>query len=277
MDCLDIGEADLVRALIRWGKFQLQKDGDDPNDGQKLRGKILPGLHLIRFVAVNHVEFLQLCFEGLEEILSLEERYSIMKFITTEDWKQMPAHIAPAQLAPRRTPHFSFQPTNPLSHSGNGRSYIQFITFKLNKNAMLVGLAVKGSLSFLKNVRISLAVTKNLDSGRRPVLGLSQGEFSREGTEFFRATPNIDLLANTSYILTFSCASPPTCLFNHNYQKSITSDWLTPTIGTATNYVKLQQLVFKQSPWSLKSWLHTFLLRCLSEVKMQFTMTTRRD
>jgi len=143
---------------------------------------------------------------------------------------------------------------------------------------MLVGLAVKGSLSFLKNVRISLAVTKNLDSGRRPVLGLSQGQFSREGTEFFRATPNIDLLANTSYILTFSCASPSTCLFNHNnYQKSITSDWLTPTIGTAANYVNLQQLVFKQSPWSLKSWLHTFLQRCLYEVKMQFTLMTRRD
>jgi hypothetical protein len=279
IDCLDVGEAALVSALIRWGKFQLQKDGDDPNDGQKLRDKILPGLHLIRFAAVSHIEFAQLCLDGLEEVLSLEERYSIMKFIATKDWKQLPAQITPAKLAQRQTPHVAFHmKPNPLSHNGNGKSSCNQFTFLLDKNAMLVGLTVKGPHSSLKNLGISLAASKTI-GGRRPILGFSQGKFSREGNEFFRVTPNIDLHANTSYTLTFSGASPSTCLFSyHNYRKPITSDWLTLTISTPTNNIKLQQLFFKRSPtWTFKSWLHKILQRFFSQVKMQFSAMTRRS
>jgi hypothetical protein len=260
IDCLDVGESALVRALIRWGKFQLQKDGDDPNDGQKLRIKILPGLHLIRFSAVSHIEFAQLCLEGLDEVLSRDEELSIMKFIATEDWKQMPPQITPAQLAPRRTPHLAFLlKPNPLSHSEYGPSCNQF-TFQLDKTATLVGLAVKGSHSFLKNLSISLAAAKTSD-GRQLLLVQSRGDFSREGNEFFRVTPNVDLYPNTLYILTFSGASPSTCLFSYNnYLKPITSDWLTLTIGTAKNDVNLQQLVFKHPPaWTFRSWLQKVL------------------
>jgi hypothetical protein len=81
MNCLGIEEADLVRALLRWARFQLQKDGDNPNDCQKLRDKILPGLHLIRFSAVSHVQFTRVCLDGLEEVLSGDEKHSIMMFI----------------------------------------------------------------------------------------------------------------------------------------------------------------------------------------------------
>jgi hypothetical protein len=81
MNCLGIEEADLVRALLRWARFQLQKDGDNPNDCQKLRDKILPGLHLIRFSAVSHVQFARVCLDGLEEVLSGDEKHSIMMFI----------------------------------------------------------------------------------------------------------------------------------------------------------------------------------------------------
>jgi BTB And C-terminal Kelch len=42
MEGLNIKEADLVRALIRWGKFQLEQQDRD-NVNENLRSKILPG------------------------------------------------------------------------------------------------------------------------------------------------------------------------------------------------------------------------------------------
>jgi len=275
MDCLDVGEAALVRALLRWGKFQLQKDGDDPNDGQKLRTKILPGLHLIRFAAMSPVEFIQLCSDGLGDVLIGDEKFSIITVIDTEDLQQMPVQIAPVQLAMRQIPHtvFALQ-SNALPQSGIRSNEF---AFELDKNATMVGLAVKGSNLFLKNLSISLAVTRT--DGRRRILGFSQGTFAQEGNEFFRVTPNVDLDANTLYTLTFSGASPSTCLFSyHNYRKPITSDWLTLTISTPTNNIKLQQLFFKRSPtWTFKSWLHKILQRFFSQVKMQFSAMTRRS
>jgi len=273
MDCLDVGEAALVRALLRWGKFQLQKDGDDPNDGQKLRTKILPGLHLIRFAAMSPVEFIQLCSDGLGDVLIGDEKFSIITVIDTEDLQQMPVQIAPVQLAMRQIPHtvFALQ-SNALLQSGIRSNEF---AFELDKNATMVGLAVKGSNLFLKNLSISLAVTRT--DGRRRIHGFSQGTFAQEGNEFFRVTPNVDLDANTLYTLTFSGASPSTCTYSYpNYRKPVTNDWLTLTIGTARNDVNLQQIVFKQTPWNLKSWPYRLFRRCFDEVKIQLTLLFRR-
>jgi len=95
MDCLDINEADLVRALIRWGKFQTQQSGDDAVEN--LRNKILPGLQKIRFGSFTQLEVAQLCEEELGEVLTAEEKYSILKSSVKGDWKMMPPGLSPPQ------------------------------------------------------------------------------------------------------------------------------------------------------------------------------------
>ena len=106
MDCLVIEEADLVRALIKWGKYQLQKDSDDPTDGLKLRTKIWPALKLVKFASLTCKEFAQLCLEELGEVLHVEERHSILMAIVTGQWKLMPREFAatPRKHQPRRVP-----------------------------------------------------------------------------------------------------------------------------------------------------------------------------
>jgi hypothetical protein len=247
MDFLDIEEADLVRALIRWGKFQLQKDGDDPNDGQKLRIKILPGLHLIRFSAVSHVEFVQLCLDGLEEVLSGDEKHSIMMFIVTKDWKQMPAQIAPTKLAPRQKPYIVFH-LKPYPF-GN-YNHILTMTFQVDKKATLAGVVVEGPPSFLENLSINLAAGHHRHVCGRT--GRGWGDFFNASSltcalgskDFFKITPEVELSANTRYSLTFSGASSPTCSFSFpNCQE--TTDGLTLTIFTPTISVNLQKIMFR--------------------------------
>jgi hypothetical protein len=241
MDCLDIEEAALVRALIRWGKVQLQKDGDDPNDGQKLRLKILPGLHLIRFSAVSHLEFAQLCLDSLEEVLSGDEKHSIMMFIVTKDWKQMPAQIAPTKLTPREKPFivFHLKPTS-VQHTAGYRNYYNLLTltFQVDKKATLAGLTVEGPSSYLADLRINLQFRD---------AGISFGNFSLEGKGFFKINPEVELTANAWYNLTFSGESSPTCSFSfpNCNAEPITSDGLALTIGTPTINVNLQKIMFK--------------------------------
>jgi hypothetical protein len=56
MEYMDVQELDLIKALLRWAKFQVQCDGDDPKDAQKLRVKLLPGFKHIRFSVLNKME-----------------------------------------------------------------------------------------------------------------------------------------------------------------------------------------------------------------------------
>jgi hypothetical protein len=244
MECLAIEEADLVRALIRWGKFQLQKDGDDPKDGQKLRIKILPGLHLIRFSAVSHVEFAQLCLDGLEEVLSGDEKHSIMMFIVTKDWKQMPAQIAPTKLTPREKPFIVFH-LKPTSLSGLHTGYRNYnklltLTFQVDKKATLAGLTVEGPPSYLEGLKI------NLQAGGGAGI-ISTGIFSLESKGFFKITPELVLAANAWYNLTFSGESSPTCSFSfpNCNAEPITSNGLALSICTSTIDVNLQKIMFR--------------------------------
>jgi hypothetical protein len=246
---LDIEEAALVRALIRWGKFQLQEDGDDPNDGQKLRGKILPGIHLIRFAAVSHFEFVQLCLDGLEEVLSGDEKHSIMMFIVTNDWKHMLKQIAPTKLAPRQKPYtvFHLKTKSPALQKQSGSTITNFenyskvttstLSFQLDKNATFAGLAVEGPPSFLKNLSINLQGSQ---------AGISKGIFSLVGKEFFKINSEVELTGNTWYNLVFASTSPPTCTFSiPNYYRPFTSDGLSLKICTPTISVNLQKIMFR--------------------------------
>ena len=92
MECLDIKEADLVRALIRWGKFQLEQQDGDTLD-ENLRSKILPGLRKIRFDSLTHEEVAQLCTEDFGKVLKADEKCSLFVAIIKGNWEMMPTDV----------------------------------------------------------------------------------------------------------------------------------------------------------------------------------------
>jgi hypothetical protein len=119
-------------------------------------------------------------------------------FIVTEDWKQMPAQIAPTKLSPRQKPYTVFHlrpkssaPQQPLVTIGNHNNpTTTTLRFLIDNDATFSGLKVEGPLSlFLQSLSIDL-----LDSEA----GLSsRGFFSLKGTDFFKITPEVELVANT--------------------------------------------------------------------------------
>jgi len=114
MDHLDVRELDLVEALIRWGKFQLQNN-NPCEDGQKLRAKILPGLRYIRFASLAKAE-MKTCLQLLDGVLSDEEKH----LISTKKWKQLPlAGFASASVARR------IKPLILADHPGGGSDSLQ--------------------------------------------------------------------------------------------------------------------------------------------------------
>jgi hypothetical protein len=107
LNCLiNIEEANLVRALIRWGKFQLLKHNQNAN----LRSQILPGLRKIRFNSMNPKDITKLFMEELGEVLTGDEKLSIFMAIISGDWKLMPTDVvSPIKLTPR---HFNIPYTS---------------------------------------------------------------------------------------------------------------------------------------------------------------------
>ena len=143
MDCLDINEADLVRALIRWGKFQTGHSEDDAVEN--LRNKILPGLQKIRFGSFTQLEVAQLCEEELGEVLTAEEKYSILKSSVKGDWKMMPpGFVSSSKLAPRHGPYtfcpLPFVEDKPLNSKGTNKSKHLSLAFEVIKKTAIVGV-----------------------------------------------------------------------------------------------------------------------------------------
>jgi BTB And C-terminal Kelch len=99
LNCLiNIEEADLVRVLMRWGKFQLLKQDQNAN----LRSLILPGLRKIRFNSMNSKDITELFEEELGEVLTGDEKSSIIMAFISGDWKLMPTDVvSPTKLPPR--------------------------------------------------------------------------------------------------------------------------------------------------------------------------------
>lgn len=139
-ECLNVIEGDLVRALIKWGKFQLQKFGDDLRNAETLREKILPGLQNIRFESLSHEEFGQLCRNELGAVLSGDEKSSIFMSIITGDW--MATEVAPTKLAPRRGPYvvcelpFDRDPTKDSKYLNYWGNKTDLLIFSINEPAV---------------------------------------------------------------------------------------------------------------------------------------------
>jgi hypothetical protein len=100
MDILNAPEVEIARALVRWGKAQVQLlDGGDSQDGRKLREKIEPCLKLIRFKGLHPSAFAQLSIAELASCLSTEEKFAILVAIELGDWKLMPVFLTPLKAA----------------------------------------------------------------------------------------------------------------------------------------------------------------------------------
>jgi BTB And C-terminal Kelch len=80
MEFLNCDEAELVRAVVRWG-------------GGECPAKIVACLELIRFAGISATQFADLSRRELQSILTLEEKHSILMALVTGDWSSMPAFV----------------------------------------------------------------------------------------------------------------------------------------------------------------------------------------
>ena len=244
-----VEEADLVRALIRWGKFQLKKDGA-PFDGEKLRSKILPGLNLIRFSALNSKQFANLCLEELGFVLSAEEKNSILMSIATEDTSLMPPSVV-IKNNPARKRKASIVLKLPIEKSKflhkNG-PFSSKLLFQLKKKATLAGLKLK----IPQNVKHFFTFKlKTLDVDETVWEGSSDKDLSSQsGEDFYKISPACSLQARTGYILTISnpCVKQGEMFTIKKYKLlNVTSDRLTLEFSSYEDFSILEAMVFVES------------------------------
>jgi len=163
MECLNITEAELVRALIRWGKYQMQHG----RGGKNLRSKILPGLRKIRFGSFIQLEIVQLCQEELGVVLSDGEKSSILMSIISGNWSLMPKDVVPStKLTPRHGPYtfcsvpYAEDPNKIQSNRGNRFGAKCFI-FQVDKNADIVGVKLNLKAPYHELITFSLHEDKS--------------------------------------------------------------------------------------------------------------------
>jgi hypothetical protein len=161
MECLNSNEADLVRALIRWGKFQLEQQDRD-NVDENLQSKILPGLRKIRFDSLNHEEIVKLYQEELGKVLTGDEKSSILMSIISGNWELMPKDVVPSiKLAPRHEPYTFFSLPYAASHYRNqlkcGNNFgNKCLIFKVGKKADIFGIKLNLTAPYHKLITFSL-------------------------------------------------------------------------------------------------------------------------
>lgn len=198
-ECFNAFEIELLRALIKWGKFQLQQDGADLEDNQKLRSKILPGLQQIRFDNITQKEFAELCLEELGAVLTGDEKSSIFMYFSIGKWEPFSTDISPSKLAPRCGPYsiFKFQYIKDTDY-GNWRN-MQHLEFVIDSKAVFAGLTLYGHEA-CHNRDFSF---KLLDSGNK-VMGEGNSHRvlkNRVADDFCNIIPQCTLAANTKYKL----------------------------------------------------------------------------
>ena len=145
MDRLNINEADLVRALVRWGNFQLQQHD---LEGKTLRSIILPGLQKIRFGSLTQQEVVQFCQEELGEVLTVEEKLFVVVSVISGECKMMPTDtdvFCSPKLTKRLEPYTFIS----LPYADAGPNYeipltasakYMCLSFKVTSEATIVGL-----------------------------------------------------------------------------------------------------------------------------------------
>jgi BTB And C-terminal Kelch len=209
MDCLNIKEADLLRALIKWGKFQMRQSEDDAIEN--LRNKILPGLQKIRFGSFTQVEAAKMCDEVLGEVLTAEEKYSILNSFIRGDWKMMPIGVvSSSKLTPRRGPNERytfcaiFFDEIPAPFAQNLTKGPWTFDFQINKKADVVG--VKLNLPAWLNVTLASITLHNFLNGKYVVSSTAdpKSAYLCRVEKFYRITSPQTLTADTKYTMSFT-------------------------------------------------------------------------
>jgi hypothetical protein len=207
MECLNINEAALVRALIRWGKYQLQQQDKGV---ENLRSLILPGLRKIRFDSLTHQEVAQLCKEELGEVLTGDEKCSVLVSIITGDWKMMPTDfVSSSKLIPRHGPYTLcplFFDTIP-AEIANIRGPLSF-TFQVDKKADIIGVKLNLS-AYLHDTLTSIKLYTMGRAGEWTFIGTgdSKSMSLHRGEMFYKIVATQSLAANTDSKLTFTFAT----------------------------------------------------------------------
>jgi hypothetical protein len=212
MDFMEVKEPDLVSALIKWGRAQVIQNGEDPEDGQKLRSKILPCLKFINFQVLSNREFALLCVEDLGRILSSDEKHAVMMCITLGDWNHMPGELAPVKQPPRLKSTCVFALLY-LQGSKQGLTRFHYsgvdLTIVLDRSAKLMGFQIVTPennptvAKAFQNFKINLhhAVSDAVVGS-----GCSKEKLTYEGKEYFKVTSVHQMEAGVTYSLSLKLA-----------------------------------------------------------------------
>jgi hypothetical protein len=239
-ECLNVTEVDLIRALIRWGKYQMQQD---LCEGGNLRSKILPGLQKIRFDSLTHQEFTELCQEQLEEVLTDGEQSSIFKSITSKDiWK--PTEVCPEKLPPRYGPYIfcNVGSERDWKKEEGRREFDRAVLFKVNNSVEFAGISATSYSDFRFDLCMGSII--KIATGSSELTTTIRGK-----DKFCKINPMCTLDAGITYTLNFTFSN--TSRYRNCYIIPFTgtrrvSDKLTLDIQTEICCVNLLGLVFKK-------------------------------
>jgi hypothetical protein len=242
-ECLNVIEVDLIRALIRWGKYQMQQD---LCEGGNLRSKILPGLQKIRFDSLTHQKFTELCQEQLEEVLTDGEQSSIFKSITSKDiWK--PTEASPEKLTPRHGPYIFCNVDSKTDREKENRycKVDRDLLFKVNNSAEFAGISVPNNYEIISFDLCKESILK-IATGSSALITTNRGK-----DQFCKINPMCTLDAGITYTLKFTFSN--TSRYREVYAYTIPSngllhdsDKLSPNIQNENCCVNLLGLVFKK-------------------------------
>lgn len=206
---LDIDEVDLVRALIRWGKFQVQKDGEDPEEAEKLRVKILPALKLIRLVGMCNEDVVKVCTEELGSVLSADEKLQIMQSCLLKNKKLLPLNLSENPARSKEVPvalrlvHMIKLPYKKYKQIGNyeNKPFSFRMEFCVDQDMILVGLNLKAGTD--KSAQFFFTVFES-NSGKLLACGDCDTFLDHNSGRCFKVSPEIMLQSLSSISIQFT-------------------------------------------------------------------------
>lgn len=242
-----------MTALVRWGKFQSLQEGDDL--GESLRTMILPGLKLIRFHSLTQQEIIHLCQKELGEVLSGDEKWSMLMSITSGDWKLMPNDVVSLTKPTARCRPYTFV-SLPYAVSADKidqhffRHSSESLSFKINRNATIIGIKLNLAALVHDQITFALVSLDRLNTGEATKAIGSTKETALHGGEVFcKFNTMVKLAANTPYQLEFSlkncdCDSEIPVYKLPRANISSISDGLTLIVASLNLSIHVQGLLF---------------------------------
>jgi hypothetical protein len=263
LDDLNINEVDLVRALIRWGKYQLKKY---PEQLENLRDKILPALPLIRFVGMSYEDLLKVCFEELEAVLTAEEKFKIMQSSYLYNEKNLlPLNLTTSRARrkqieateiPLRQLHEVTLLSSQSEYTGMGnykkKPFTHLMEFKVDQCAKLVGLNVKAASEKSSKFKCFFFTVFTSMPGRVLAFGDSDTILDHSMGQCLKVSPEITLQPGCGISIQFTfpkLSNQSSLLANRNHyafrELTSTNGWLKVTMTSNMDIlIPIVSLVF---------------------------------